>query len=588
MSEAQAEASTPRWARWSGPLVVAGVFAAMAGWTWRMWADPLIDFGGEAYVAWRLSVGDVLYRDLAYFTGPLAPYVTALWMRLFGVGLSSLAVPNLVQLALTTLLSYRLCAAMAGRFAATAACATFLMLCGFALHQGAGNYNFVWCYSQDVLLAFFLSLSAFAVWHAWSRKPHWGRAIGLGTLVGLVFLTKAEFFGALGVGLGAAHALTPVSRADKLRCAGWCALSALLVVGIAFAALAAAMPATDALRGTLGAWPYVLGGEAGDFPLYKVAMGLVPLRTHLGKIAAWSAGSAGLCALALWVARRFGSPAGALVAGLGVALLFTRLNWTDALYPASLYMLATLGWLARRRAGGGFERAVSFGFVLFGWALLLRIALNARVQFYGFALAAPALCVVVMALCAWLPQSILPTRTQGRWVLVPLVAALVVGHLLPMHSARRFNQLELGDGADAMRVGPRGQFMGEVLAWVEANCPPLGTVCVLPEGALINYLARRKAPTRFFNFMPPEVVMFGEQEMLAELQAHPPDVIVLAHRDTIEYGVPFFGRDYAQGILAWVRANYAAAKLWSFDPKQRPFQPGTLHAFSALKKRAPG
>ena len=46
----------------------------MAAWTWRTWPDILIDFGREAYVAWRLTEGDVLPRDVVYVSGPLSPY----------------------------------------------------------------------------------------------------------------------------------------------------------------------------------------------------------------------------------------------------------------------------------------------------------------------------------------------------------------------------------------------------------------------------------------------------------------------------------------------------------------------------------
>jgi hypothetical protein len=67
------------------------VFAVLAGWSWRKWPDPLIDFGRELYVPWQITGGKVLYRDIASLFGPLSPYVNALWMRMFGVSLMTLA-----------------------------------------------------------------------------------------------------------------------------------------------------------------------------------------------------------------------------------------------------------------------------------------------------------------------------------------------------------------------------------------------------------------------------------------------------------------------------------------------------------------
>ena len=70
----------------------------MAAWTWRTWPDVLIDFGREAYVAWRLAEGDVLHRDVVYVSGPLSPYWNALWFRVFGASLDTLFVANAIVL----------------------------------------------------------------------------------------------------------------------------------------------------------------------------------------------------------------------------------------------------------------------------------------------------------------------------------------------------------------------------------------------------------------------------------------------------------------------------------------------------------
>ena len=72
----ETDASAPRppaetrFSRWAGPALVALAAVAMAAWTWRAWPDPLIDFGQQLYVSWRLAEGDALYRDVAYLYGP--------------------------------------------------------------------------------------------------------------------------------------------------------------------------------------------------------------------------------------------------------------------------------------------------------------------------------------------------------------------------------------------------------------------------------------------------------------------------------------------------------------------------------------
>jgi hypothetical protein len=65
-------AATAEWHAWVGPLLLIGTGAAMVWWTWGAWPDPLVDFGRELYVPWRLAQGGRLFTDIAWFSGPLS------------------------------------------------------------------------------------------------------------------------------------------------------------------------------------------------------------------------------------------------------------------------------------------------------------------------------------------------------------------------------------------------------------------------------------------------------------------------------------------------------------------------------------
>src|SRR5881275_1459520 len=82
-------------------LVIA-TFLFMLAWTWLTWPDPIVDFGRELYVPWQITQGKVLYRDIAYFNGPLSPYFNALVFRILGVSLHSVVIVNLALLGLLT------------------------------------------------------------------------------------------------------------------------------------------------------------------------------------------------------------------------------------------------------------------------------------------------------------------------------------------------------------------------------------------------------------------------------------------------------------------------------------------------------
>src|SRR5580765_6690871 len=103
--------------RFIGPLLIALAGAAMAVWTWDSCPDAIVDFGREVYVPWRLSEGEVLYRDINYFNGPFSPYFNAAMFKLFGASLRTLKLTNLLIIALAASLLYHLIGQVSDRLA---------------------------------------------------------------------------------------------------------------------------------------------------------------------------------------------------------------------------------------------------------------------------------------------------------------------------------------------------------------------------------------------------------------------------------------------------------------------------------------
>src|SRR5581483_2989784 len=68
--------------------------------SWMKWGDPIVDTG-KWYVPAQLLSGKVLYRDEAWFYGPLVPYLNALFFRIGGVQIGSLVASGILSLLLT-------------------------------------------------------------------------------------------------------------------------------------------------------------------------------------------------------------------------------------------------------------------------------------------------------------------------------------------------------------------------------------------------------------------------------------------------------------------------------------------------------
>ena len=172
--------------------VLAAAFAVLARWTWDAWPDPLVDFGRELYVPWRLSTGEVLGRDVAWFSGPLSQHVNAFLFRAAGVSLSTLVGANLLVLALLTGLWWSLLRGLAGTLAATAAALVLLCVFGFAQLVGIGNYNFVTPYSHEVTHGMLLASAALCCLRRFDARRDAFSLAAAGLALGLCFLTKVE------------------------------------------------------------------------------------------------------------------------------------------------------------------------------------------------------------------------------------------------------------------------------------------------------------------------------------------------------------------------------------------------------------
>ncbi len=569
-------ASALRVASWSGPLVLALLFVVLAAWTWERTADPLIDFGNELYVAWRLASGDALYRDIATRNGPLSYAINAAWFLLFGASIRTLVLCNLAILAATCALVWRVFAPVCGRPVALATGLVLLAAFGFAHTLDIGNYNWVTPYqhaqTHGVALAIVGTL-ALAAGLRGRRPSAWGLA---GLCLGLVFLTKAELFVPLAGAAVLALALEACAPSPRLlRAAALLALGASLPVGAAFAALAARMTALLALDGVLGNWSH-LGGIADD-PFYLVRAGLdAPWSNALLALRAFgilALLAAACAAVDLALPRRGRAIAGALGAAALFALLVSarhRIAWQEL--ARALPLTSAIGVVVlvaascrRRRSREELARLATLAlFALLSLGLLAKMGLATRFDHYGFALAMPAALLLVAGLTSGLPR-LLPAghgAVAGSLAAAAVAAALVA---IVGQSAARLapKDLPVGRGADRLlAAGPpaslRGQRIAEALDRLESLLPAGATLVVLPEGAGINYWIRHRNPSRYLLFLPTEIAAFGESAMLADLGANPPDFAVLAHRDPGEFGVGPFGRDPRNGarLRAWLDARY--------------------------------
>lgn len=587
-------------------LVVGAVFAVLAAQSWRRWTDPVIDFGAELYVPWRLLEGDRLYAELAYRNGPLSPFVNALWFRLFGVSVDTLVFCNLALLALLCLLTWRLFAP-AGRLAQTLVCVTLLVGFGFANFAEIANYNWVTPYQHSqthgVLLGFAMIAALGAALR--SGSPGWWAAAG--SCLGLTFLTKSELFvpAAAAAATAAALALAGprITRPARGLAVFACAALGPPLVAFALLVLAARLPAGLAQDGVLGNWRYLGAGLLADrFYLKRSGLddpagnALAVARSLAAVAVALGATLAVDRALAQSPRRRgLGLALAALLVAV-LALAGGRVPWfaaARALPATSALGAAALAFAWIRARGDAAHRAQLAPLVLFAvyaLALLGKVLLEVRFGHYGFALAMPATLLLAAGAVegtAWLARRNFGGGEVARALGGALVVAALLGLWRQSNALYARKDFVVGTGSDAIVVvRDKGVPLAETLQNLEELAPPQATLLVLPEGLSLNYWLRLRNPSRYWLFLPPEFdAVGGEDVMLADLRAHPPDFVALVDRPHGDFGVGPFGADPRNGqrLMAFVRAEYEVVKQIGAVPfRDEGF------GVTILRRRAPG
>lgn len=562
------------------------VFFGLVWWSWRKWPDPLIDFGRELYVPWQITRGRVLYRDIASLFGPLSPYLNALWFTLFGASVMTLVGCNLVIFAATVAGIYRLVRLATDRITAMAASLTTLLLFGFSQYLPVGNFNFVTPYSHEATHGLALSVGLLVcLQHAITTRRRVFHAIA-GACFGLVILTKPEAAAAAAVAVaGAWMAVAYLGDRDSRDLAWNIALFAAFAAVppvLFFFYFLAHMQAADALRAVGGAWTAAMNPAITSNQYYLHGMGLDRAASNALRLLRIFAGFLLFVAAAAAVSWTNGTRRLLRLALLVVGVFLLRDRPLAPALPLITLTVLIAAVLVFRRVRTDRDDAVRLLSLImwsaFALVLLAKMGLSARLVHYGFYLALPATVAAIMLTC-WLIPRLLDARSGGRagrgfrqialWMLV----ATIGPYLGLSQGWYRTKVLPVSSGADRFFASTapgywQGEAVRDVQQQLEQMAGPAATLAVFPEGVMLNFLLRRDSPLRVVNLMPPELLAFGEEDVLQSLQTAPPDFVLLVHKDTSEYGYPLFGTDLRYGlrILTWVKAHYRSRRVIGRNP----------------------
>ncbi len=595
-------------AGWKAEALAIGALVALAGYfvwvSWRKWPDPIADSGPQWHTLWRLTQGARLYHDVTWNYGPLSPTFDALLFAAFGPGMIVIATTNLILYAVIVSLAYVVFRKAWGWLGAFVALGVFISVFSFSRLNQVANYNFATPYANESTHGFLLLLvtALVAVW--WCRGRSWPMALALGLCGGVAAVLKPEFMlagGALGLVALVVRVLQKQrpSTVELLALIAGVALPTVLFT-LWFArgeSLAAAF--VDASQ----AWWLVLVDRSQATTVQQQLFLGLDRPWVYARIELWAALKAALALGAIWAAGWFAGQRWALTvrvavavgAGAVVYLCRPSPGWSyvgesfPGLMALALLVLAVRARGELRRIGRVEESTVmALALALLASAMLARMLLHARVTHLGFYQAALAGMVIAAFLAVEIPR-----WTGGG----PGRCLAIAGGFIVLgwgcttiarisHSALVDQTVPIGTGRDRFyasvgEVDPIGPLVNWVLEELKST-PPSATVCVLPEGEMINYLMRRPDPLDAAR---------TDAQIVERLRRTRPDYVVFISRNLAETGLKQYGLPGGPGyaVLQWLdENNYGIAAKAGGDPLRTDVGKGAEILRRSSATNAPG
>ncbi len=546
------------------------------------WSDAIIDSGREWIVPDVLARGELLYRDVVYWFGPLTPYFHAAFFALFGSGFPTLVAVGIVGSIGVLAALYFAVRTVTGRREAFLWTALAIPALVFMPNAGGSILGM----GYRIWHAAGFALAAIALASRRNERRPILRAATVGVLAGLAGLCRTEW-GAVAVlaSLAAAALRSPRGRLwlEALVTGG---VFILIVAGVVGGFVAAAGPGAVFKDGHL-----LLTGLPEETRTFLVAY---------SGIRDWPSGLLELLySAALWV----GAVLLLHILAIGktdrqrvvrrlplLAIVFVVLVGSAALGGAGGAVIFSAGPLVcagaaaaalLRRVPG---RAALLGFGLAGTLFFYRRPFHiGDAAYVGPPLLFAIVCAAGLVQLAINGETDAPTRERLRlsaaWSVFALVVLAFAGRAVQYAGDER---IAVPGTGGMLSANPDSVARLEAFARAVREDDPTGkTLAVFPEGEILNAMTGRPNPIRHKLYIPGYLTEGNEPQVLAELERSPPDAVVVLYRPTSEYGPGGFASSYGRRIRRWIEANYDVRPI---DPR-----PGRAARWEVIAvRRSPG
>jgi hypothetical protein len=606
---------------WIARGAIVAVALGLFWYTWGHWGDFQLDCGREVYVPAAILQGKLLYRDIWYMYGPLAPYVQAALFWTFGIHMNVLYGFGLALAVASTLTAFEIGRQL--RLGVIASLVAPLFFLAEAFHPFI--FNFIFPYSYAACLGSFLGSAClyFVLRHTSSGRARYLAWAVL--LASLVIMTKQEIGFAcvvlLAFEIAALYRIhrskTTVIKNISIFAAGLVPAAAVYVwfvwkvsARVLFIENWIQTPGTYFMR-TLGKKTMADQGFRFDpselawfaeFAALSLLLWWALARVHTAlierfklrrrwSIALLTIGTFIPISMVLhesWAVKFAIVPLTHIFGGRTrfiQALADIRGFLGPIILPKGLFLLGIVFLSAaiykawKRRPLGLEESALAIYALFVGLREMAGVSQQTAVYFN-----VPLALIFIILLqrtVEWASGSLDAPRRE--LLVTGLLAAEGVSLFLvffpnpsPQPSPLRTSIGTVYTEQDIAALAP------EIISFMKTHSRNGNDILIVPEAPILYVMAGLQCPTRWYSLVPGYLPPTEEPKYIQEVSAANVQFVLLTNRKTPEYGIPPFGIGYNQAVYQWILANYV--KTTQFGPlgsSEKAF------AVSVLAKKEP-
>lgn len=568
--------------------ILLGWFGYLLNLSWLKWPHLITDFGREAYVAWQLSEGSVLYHDINYHYGPLASLINGGLMFLFGNTLSTLFYANTAFVLIFTVVFYNLFSRISSPFIGLFVLMVFLTCNAFAHPGYYGIYNFITPYSYDIIYGFYLIsiLILISIRLHTINSNNYFYYITIGIITGLTTLTKPEIIAAsyftiilLFLTISTNLHYTKILKYVFITTSG-----IIFSIALVFTYFILTSDIKTALRAVSMSWITIFDSSVSELKFFKEVSGTDNIIYNLLRSILSAVSIYALYILVTYVytksvtaSHKYITPFFCIIfISIGYILGFTWL-----IYGVPIILLIDFFRNFKKYKN---KNIIALFFILWGLTFSLKKILSFSILHYGFVLSVPALISLSLITFFKKKHSAAPHLLLLYLLFGISLKIFILSHekysikteLININNNKIYSYNEFPDGTTKM--------MSYINNFLLEHTPAETTFYVIPEGLLHNFLTHRSTGLPYTALGPHEWLLYGEKRIISDFQQSPPDYIHYRFQQNFEgWGIFGSSPQYGLEFMQWVKQDYDAIIIINGDPLETNKFGGVLYRHKRLR-----